>query len=27
MKTHLEHKFMSVQQKCVTMENMHAVVR
>ena len=27
MKTHLEHKFLSIRQKCLTMENMHEVVR
>ena len=27
MKTYLEHKFLSVGQKCLPMENLHAVVR
>ena len=27
MKTHLEHKFLSIRQKCLTMENMHEVIR
>ena len=27
MKTHLEHKFLSVQQTCPPMENLHGVVR
>jgi len=27
MKTHIEHKFLSVRQKCLPIDNLHAVVR